>query len=88
MKEQALGDADASSAVKGQRKVDYALDGVHQATIYDGTKLNAGMQFDGPAIIEDPGTTIVIHPENKVDIDGYGNICIQLPIQQPTDLPA
>ncbi|NMG39614.1 hydantoinase/oxoprolinase family protein [Chelativorans sp. ZYF759] len=68
----------ASAALKGERSVDYALEGVHTADIYDGTKLEPGMEFDGPAIVEDPGTTVVIHPGNKVRIDGYGNIHITL----------
>ncbi|MGY6710160.1 MAG: hydantoinase/oxoprolinase family protein [Rhizobiaceae bacterium] len=68
----------ASAAMKGERDVDYALEGVHKAAIYDGTKLEPGIEFDGPAIVEDPGTTIVIHPGNKVRVDGYGNIHIVL----------
>lgn len=73
-----LGDADAGEAIKGTRDVDYALEGKHLATIYDGEKLRAGMAFNGPAIIEDPGTTVVIHPNNTVSIDAYGNIHILL----------
>ncbi|WP_371171633.1 hydantoinase/oxoprolinase family protein [Aliiroseovarius sp. 2305UL8-7] len=73
-----LGGTDASWAVKGTRDVDYALEGKHSATIYDGEKLRAGMAFNGPAIIEDPGTTVVIHPTNAVSIDAYGNIHILL----------
>ncbi len=68
----------ASAAVKGTRKVDYALEGIHDATIYDGTKLEPGMAFSGPAVIEDPGTTVVIHPGNRVEIDGFGNIHIHI----------
>ena len=30
------------------------------------TKLEPGMTFTGPAIVEDPGSTIVVHPGNKV----------------------
>lgn len=70
--------ADASSARKGERDVDYAVDGIHLATIYDGTRLKSGMRFTGPAIIEDPGTTAVIHPGNQVHVDGYGNIHIAI----------
>lgn len=69
---------DASLAKKGERDVDYALEGIHKASIYDGTRLEPGMSFAGPAIIEDPGTTVVIHPGNRVEIDGYGNIHIHL----------
>jgi N-methylhydantoinase A/acetone carboxylase, beta subunit len=68
----------AEIALKGRRKVDYALEGIHEAGIYDGTKLEPGMTFAGPAIVEDPGTTIVIHPGNRVEVDGYGNIHIHL----------
>jgi N-methylhydantoinase A len=69
---------DASLAKKGERDVDYALEGIHKASIYDGTRLEPGMTFAGPAIVEDPGTTVVIHPGNRVEIDGYGNIHIHL----------
>ncbi|MEZ5812186.1 MAG: hydantoinase/oxoprolinase family protein [Rhizobiaceae bacterium] len=67
---------DAKTVLKGSRDVDYALEGVHEAQIYDGTKLEPGMTFTGPAIVEDPGTTIVIHPGNEVEVDGFGNVHI------------
>ena len=73
-----LGPADAEPALKGRREVDYALEGKHQADIYDGEKLAPGMEFTGPAIIEDPGTTIVIHPGNRVEIDAYRNTHIHI----------
>lgn len=66
------------SAIKGKRPVDYATEGVHEATIYDGEKLEPGMTFSGPAIIEDPGTTVVVHPGNRVTIDDFGNIQIDI----------
>ena len=70
--------ARAEAALKGYRDVDYALEGVKQAAIYDGEKLEPGMTFTGPAIVEDPGTTIVVHPGNRVEVDGYGNVHITL----------
>jgi N-methylhydantoinase A len=73
-----LSGADAAPAKKGKRTVDYALDGIHTATIYDGTRLAPGMKFEGPAVVEDPGTTIVIHPGNRVSIDGFRNLHIEL----------
>lgn len=73
-----LGDADASSAQKATREVDYALEGKHMAAIYDGDKLTPGMAFNGPAIVEDSGTTIVIHPGNSVHMDAYRNLHIQI----------
>ena len=70
--------ATISDAIKGKRQVDYATEGEHEATIYDGEKLEPGMSFAGPAIIEDPGTTVVIHPGNRVTIDDYGNTHIEI----------
>jgi N-methylhydantoinase A len=73
-----LGAVDASGAVKGARIVDYALEGKHEAVIYDGDKLMPGMEFTGPAVVEDSGTTVVIHPGNHVSLDAYRNIHIVL----------
>ena len=73
-----LGDSDAKPARKGERQVNYALEGTHVATIYDGDKLTPGMVFSGPAIIEDSGSTVVIHPANSVTIDEFRNIHISL----------
>ncbi len=73
-----LGPADASAAIKTTRSVDYALEGVHEADIYDGDQLQAGMSFTGPAVIEDSGSTVVIHPGNTVSVDAYSNIHIVL----------
>jgi N-methylhydantoinase A len=78
MKEQPRGPADAAPALKGERDVDYALEGIHRAKIYDGEKFTPGMSFVGPAVVEDPGTTVVIHPGNRVEVDGFGNIHIHL----------
>ena len=79
MRREEPGDSDATPAIKGRREVvDYALEGIHEANIYDGEKLRPGMAFTGPAIIEDPGTTVVVHPGDRVSFDGYGNIHIEI----------
>ena len=78
MKEMPIQKTDESEARKGKREVDYALDGIHQAILYDGEKLMPGMKLIGPAIIEDSGATTVIHPGNKVYNDGYTNIHIEI----------
>ncbi len=70
--------ARVEAAIKGRRMVDYATEGVHEAVIYDAEKLEPGMVFSGPAVIEDPGTTIVVHPGNRVSIDDFGNTHIEI----------
>jgi len=66
------------AARKGRREVDYALEGVHAADIYDGDLLEPRMTFQGPAVIETRGTTMLIHPNNSVRVDDYGNIHVHL----------
>ncbi len=70
--------AKLEDAIKGRRMVDYATEGVHEAVIYNAEKLEPGMVFAGPAVIEDPGTTIVVHPGNRVSIDDFGNTHIEI----------
>jgi len=67
-----------NETIKGERQVDYALEGVHNAVIYNGDLFEPQMTFNGPAIIEQTGTTIVVHPAHQVRIDEYANIIITL----------
>jgi N-methylhydantoinase A len=67
-----------ADANKGTRNVDFALEGVHSAEIYDGDRLEPGAKFIGPAIIETNGTTMVIHPGNRVRVDEYGHVHIEV----------
>ena len=78
VEKQELGPDNAKPALKDRRQVDYALEGQHEAEIYDGSKLQPGMKFVGPAIVEDTGTPVIIHPRNQVAIDGFSNIHITL----------
>ncbi len=78
MKPEPVSDRLLTDAVKGERMVDFALEGKHKATAYNGDLLAPGMTFRGPAIIEDSGTTTVVHPDNTVEIDAYRNIHITL----------
>ena len=63
---------------KGRREVDYAVEGIHTADIYDGDLLEPGMELQGPAVIEMRGTTVLVHPNNQVRMDRLGHIHIQL----------
>ena len=64
------------AARKGRREVDYAIEGIHVAEIYDDELLEPGMELPGPAIIEAAASTTVIHPSNSVLVDDYGNLVI------------
>ncbi|AEG34707.1 5-oxoprolinase (ATP-hydrolyzing) (plasmid) [Thermus thermophilus SG0.5JP17-16] len=65
-------------AMKGVRTVDFDLEGVQPAKIYDGHSLEPGMAFEGPAIVETKGTTVVVHPGCRAEVDDFGNLHIYL----------
>ena len=67
-----------AEARAGRRSVDFATEGVHESDVYTGELLEPGMRFQGPAVVESKGSTIVIHPGNEVSIDDYGNVIIEL----------
>lgn len=68
---------DASVAMKGKRRAYFA--GKWVATpIYDGTKLRARQTVNGPAIIEEPLTTIVVYPGQRARLDTLGNYHLTL----------
>jgi N-methylhydantoinase A len=68
--------SDATKARIGSREVDYDDLGVHCAAIYQRDLLRSGMIFDGPAIVEEPTTTTVVLPGNRVEVDHFGGLHI------------
>lgn len=67
-----------SAAVTGARRVDYDEQGVHEATIYDRGRLEPGMEFSGPCVVEEPAATVVVPPGRQVSVDPFGNLHIRL----------
>ena len=70
---------DVSMAIKGRRE---AYDGESSSyiehTVYDRYKLFSGAMFQGPAILEEKETTVVVGSEAKVSVDEFGTISIIL----------
>ncbi len=64
----------ASEALRGQRKVFFDELGRKVTTpIYDGALLAGGSMLDGPAVIEEPTTSIVVFPGHAVRVSELGN---------------
>jgi N-methylhydantoinase A len=72
-----LGRSVARPLVKGRRKAFFGGRFV-VAPIYDGPSLRAGQHLKGPAIIEEPFTTIVLHPRQEATLDRHGNYRIEV----------
>jgi N-methylhydantoinase A len=47
--------------------------------VYDGDRLGPGHRLEGPAIVEERFTTIVLYPGQTAEIDRLGNYVIRLP---------
>jgi N-methylhydantoinase A len=48
----------------------------HETPIYDRLPISVGVTVPGPAILEQPDTTIFIEPDLKGDVDRFGNLLI------------
>ncbi len=67
----------AGTARLGARKAFFR--GRYVATpVWDGPRLAPGHAILGPAIVEEPFTTIVVYPGQRATVDAYGNYVIAL----------
>jgi N-methylhydantoinase A len=70
---------DPSAAALPSRRVFWPEEGDWIETpIYDGPALRPGNALDGPAVIEQPGTTVVVPAGARAELDRYGNTLITL----------
>ncbi|HSU87550.1 MAG TPA: hydantoinase/oxoprolinase family protein, partial [Terriglobia bacterium] len=63
-------------ALKGRRRAYF--DGWVDCPLYDRERLGCGNRLIGPAIVEQPDSTIVIHPGQLVEVDRFGNVIINV----------
>jgi N-methylhydantoinase A len=69
---------DASKALKGTRKAYFKEVGAFvDASIYDGRILSAGNTLEGPVIVEEPATTLVIPPKWKASVTPGGDYILE-----------
>ena len=73
----ASGPGDGSGALKGGRRVFFKdeADAI-ECPVYERQHLGAGDTFAGPAIVEEWNTTTIVHPGQRLEVDGCGNLII------------
>lgn len=71
------GSDDASRARTGQRAVFFG-DGFLDTPVYDGAQLGAGAFIEGPALVEEPFTVIVVPPGATARLGDHANYEIDL----------
>jgi N-methylhydantoinase A len=62
-------------ALKGRRRAYFGTEFV-DAPVYDGVVLATGAEVEGPALIEEPFTVVVVPPGSVARLDGQGNFQI------------
>ncbi len=71
---------DASAHLKGKRDVFFEEAGGFISTpIYDGDVMKYGNIVEGPAIIEQVTTTMVVPPGYTIEVGQYGDFIMQVP---------
>ncbi|EGK12925.1 hydantoin utilization protein A [Desmospora sp. 8437] len=71
----------ATDALKEKRSVYYEQEGWVDTVVYNRAKLEPGMAFSGPAVIEEQAAVTVIYPDQKASIDEYGNLIIETEVR-------
>ncbi len=66
------------AARKGTRRVNFDELGFHEAAIYERDRLPVGASIAGPAIVEEPASTTVVFPDQRLTRDEYGFLHIEM----------
>ena len=80
IKECSPGKKSLQEAVKGERRVNFDELGYHRCPIYERGHLPVEMAARGPLVIEEPSSTTVVFPDQKVYRDEFGFLHISSPV--------
>jgi N-methylhydantoinase A len=54
-------------------------DGWLDTPVYERSRLGAGARLDGPAVVEEPTSTTLVHPGQRLRVDRFGNLVLSCP---------
>ena len=78
-RQEIAGETPDREALKTERDCYWeALGGFSRTKIYAWEKLKPGNHIQGPAVIEEKKTTVVVPPRSKVTVDAYENYLVTL----------
>ncbi|WP_026961062.1 hydantoinase/oxoprolinase family protein [Alicyclobacillus herbarius] len=63
-------------AVLETRPVYFEESGWIETTVYEREKLGPGFEIQGPAVVEEPSTSALVYPGQRLTVDKYGNLII------------
>jgi N-methylhydantoinase A len=80
------GDGDeATATATGEREITLRA-GTFSAATYDGASLRPGVTIDGPALIDDVDTTLLVPEGDRLEIDAMGNYVFTVDTTAPAAL--
>ena len=69
----------AERAQKGAREIYLPEDaGFTRVPVYDRYRLAPGATFEGPAVVEERESTVILGPEGRAEVDGARNLIVRL----------
>jgi N-methylhydantoinase A len=79
LKSEAFGSEDPAEALRARRDVFFlSRGGFVDTPVYDGERLAPGHLISGPAIIEEPDTTLVVYPGQEAMADHYRTYVVEI----------
>jgi N-methylhydantoinase A len=76
----ASGEAAGDGATHQTRPVRFPEnDDYVDTTVFNRAQLRPGQNFDGPAVIEESESTLIVGPGSKIQVDEDGNLIVELP---------
>jgi N-methylhydantoinase A len=71
-----VGDTAPQQALRGQRET-YFGEGFVTTPVYDGPSLGPGTRIEGPALVDEPFTVVVVGPGQSLTLDEHGSYLIE-----------
>jgi len=65
------------SALKGRRMVNFDELGYHESPVYERDWLPPGAELRGPLVVEEPASTTVVFPDQRLQVDRYGFLYVE-----------
>ena len=73
----ASGDGTAAEAVTDRREVRFD-ETDYETPAYDWNRLPSDVSFEGPGVVEGAETTVVVHPGQRVTVDEFGTLTVEV----------
>lgn len=70
-------DTSVHDATKGTRRIDFGEKTRPEARIFERERLPTREKIEGPVVVEEPASTTLVHPEQTLRLDEFGNLHIE-----------